>query len=382
MTIDRRHLLGSLAAAAVCPPVASAHAAAPSIPARVNHEGRQSNEGWFLVRESRQQPIDYAVDFWERPFGDIAYTEHLSPEITRGAMWYDAFDKPNRQTHKAIGRSFIHPRLCASCSNSFDAISSALRWLQDDASNSTARTAFLSLDSLSPSPMREPSWADVLPSFRSCYDHIIGHFHLPQRGLRQYRKFLNAHFGSQNERGYFQEFFTDAAMQCDAVIVTNSALCERDPRCCQYAPTEELVGNLMRQLGCALLTPTVLKQILSAGETGTRRKPCFFALASLGLWTMDDYFLEFPRTISWQSELVSGSFGDAVPDKRPLFVTTAVEDLQSDLIEEIRRQAGESFFTTTSSAHEIEKQRYSILNEMKLISLWPFKFDEEELPLA
>ena len=280
MTIDRRHLLGSLAAAAICPPVASAHAAAPRKPARVNHKGRQSPEGWFLVRESRQQPIDHVVDFWERPFGDIAYTEHLSPEITRGAMWYDAFDQPDCQTHEVIGRSFQKPRQCASCSNSFDAVSSALRYLlENDASNSTARTAFLSLDSLSPSPMREPSWADVLPSFRSCYDHIIGHFHLPQRGLRQYRTFLNAHFGSQNERGYFQEFFTDAAMQCDAVILTSSALCERDFRCCPYASTEELVGKLMRQLGCALLTPAVLERVVGAGEAKTPRKPCLFALA-------------------------------------------------------------------------------------------------------
>jgi hypothetical protein len=94
---------------------------------------------------------------------------------------------------------------------------------------------------------------------------------------------------------------------------------------------------------------------------------------------MDDYFLQFPRTIGWQSELVRGSFGDAVPDKRPLFIATAVEDLQSDLIEEIRREAGESFFTTTSSAYEIEKQGYPILNDMKMIALWPFQFDENKL---
>jgi hypothetical protein len=194
MTIDRRHLLGSLAAAAVCPPVASAHAVAPTVLARVNHQGRQLPEGWFLARESRQQPTDHVVDFWERPFGDIAYTEHLSPEIIRGVMWYDAFDQPDCQTPEAIGRSFTlqrfdraeKPRQYAACSNSLETVSSALRSLiKNESSNSTRRTAFLSLDSLSPSPMREPSWADVLPAFRPCYDHIIGHFHLPQRGLRQ-----------------------------------------------------------------------------------------------------------------------------------------------------------------------------------------------------
>jgi hypothetical protein len=388
MTIDRRHLLGSLAAAAVCPPFASAHAAGPTIPARVNHKGRQSPEGWFLVRECRQQPIDHVVDFWERPFGDIAYTEHLSPEIARGAMWYDAFDQPDCQTSEAIGWSFTHQRFdrvekplqCASCSNGIDSVSWALRWLiKNDASNSTARTAFLSLDSLSPSPMREPSWADVLPSFRSCYDHIIGHFHLPQRGLRQSRKFLNGHFHSQNGGGYFQEFFTDAAAQCDAVILTSSALVESDFRCCPRASTEELVGKLMRHLGCALLTPAVLERIVGTGEQGTLRKPRFFALSSLVLQTMDDYYLNCDLMIGRQSDLVRGSFGDAIPDERFLLVATAVEDIHSDLVDEVRKAADGSFFITTTPAYEVEKRGYPILNLLKMITFWPFEFDENKL---
>jgi hypothetical protein len=105
-------------------------------------------------------------------------------------------------------------------------------------------------------------------------------------------------------------------MQCDAVVLTSSALCERDLRCCARASTEELVGELMRHLGCALLTPAVLEQIVGAGETGPRRKPRLFALASLGLWTMDDYFLEFRRTVGWQLAVdllqLREHFGDGV----------------------------------------------------------------------
>ena len=117
----------------------------------------------------------------------------------------------------------------------------------DRAGSETGCASFRNLlDSLG--PLREPSWADVLPAFSSSFDRIIGHFHLPQRGLRQWRKFLNGYFHSESGRG-FQEFFTDAAAQCDAVILTSSALVESDLRCDPCASTEELTGKLMRDLG-------------------------------------------------------------------------------------------------------------------------------------
>ena len=390
MTIDRRHLLGSLAAAAVCPSVAStALAAAPTLQARVNHQARQSSERWFLAREDRNHQSDHTVDFWVRPFSDVAYTKHLPSEIIRGAMLYDAYE-PNCGTVETILQSFdqypldwtANPKRYASCSNGVENLSSVLQFLtKNDSSNSTKRTALLSLDSISPSLMREPSWAEVLPAFRSCYDHIVGHFHLPQRGLRQYRQLMNTI--SHSDKGdYFREFFTDAAMQCDAVVLTSSALCERDFRCCPYASTEELVGKLMRDLGCALLTPAVLERIVGKGEQGTARKPRFFALSSLVLQTMDDYYLNCDLMIGHQSNLVRGSFGDAIPDERFLLVATAAEDIHSDLVDEVRKAADGSFFITTTPAYEVEKRGYPILNLLKMITFWPFEFDEEKIRLA
>jgi hypothetical protein len=387
--IDRRRLLTSLAAATVCAPALSIDMADASPRRGAIHQWGLRSEGWLLARESRRELTNHAVDFWERDFCDIAYTQYLPPEITRCAMgWHKAFDGLNRPTLETIDRSmkyqcrnWVGRRRFAAHLDGVETLSSTLQSLiAEEASNSMTRTAFLSLDSLGPS--LEPDWAQVLPAFRSCYDRIIGHFHIPQRGLRQWRKFLNGHLHSKSGRGYFQEFFTDAAAQCDAVILTSSALCERDFRCCPYASTEELVGKLMRHLGCALLTPAVLERVVGAGGAGTRRKPRLFALASLGLWTMDDYYLEFPRTIGWQSALVQGSFGDAVPDERPLFVATAVEDLQSDLVEEIRREAGESFFTTATPAYAIENRRDRTISYTKMITLWPFEFDEEKLRSA
>jgi len=379
MTIDRRHLLGSLAAAAVCPSVAStALAAAPTLQARVNHQARQSSKRWFLAREDRNHQSDHTVDFWVRPFSDVAYTKHLPSEIIRGAMLYDAYDS-NCETVETILQSFDqypldwaeNPKRYASCPNAVDNLSSVLQFLtKNDSSNSTKRTALLSLDSISPSPMREPSWAEVLPAFRSCYDHIVGHFHLPQRGLRQYREFLNANFGSQNERGYFQEFFTDAAMQCDAVILTSCALVESGLRCCPRSSSEELVGELMRDLGCALLTPAVLERIVGKGA------PRFFALSSLVSQTLDDYYLYCDLILSRQADLVRGSFGDAIPDEQLLLVATAAEDIHSDFFDEVWKASDGSFFIATEPAHGFEKRGYPIVNQLKMITLWPFEFED------
>jgi hypothetical protein len=235
--IDRRRLLRSLAATTVCAPaVSNIKAADASVRRGAIHEVGQSFEGWLLARESRQQLTDHAVDFWARPWSDVPYTKHLPREIARGAMWYEPFGRPNCRTPEEIDKSLKHycfgwsetPRRYAACSNNFNNVSSTLESLiGSDASNSTSRTVLLSLDSSG--PMREPNWATALPAFRSCYDRIIGHFHLPQRGLCQSRKFLNGHFHSQNGGGYFKEFFTDAAMQCDAVVLTSppsvSAIC-------------------------------------------------------------------------------------------------------------------------------------------------------------
>jgi hypothetical protein len=251
--------------------------------------------------------------------------------------------------------------------------------IEDVLSSSAVRTAFLSLDSVGPS--REPGWAEVLPAFRSCYDHVIGHFHLPQRGLRQWRQFLNSHFTSTNEGGYFREYFSNAAAQCDSVILTSAALAESDLICSRRASTEELVGRLMRHLGCALLTPAVLERIVRVGENGTVRKPRFFALSSLAVETMDDYYIYSDLMIRRQADLVRGSFGEGTGEHF-LLVATAAEDLNSGLVDEIRRAAAGSFFTTSTPAHEVEKRDVGFLNMLQMITLWPFEFDEEKLRSA
>lgn len=385
--IDRRCLLGSLAATTLCGSVASTiePATAADRPSAA-HEGGQFPGGWLLARQYRPHHSDHVVDFWARPWRDIPYTQYLPQEIARGAIWYETLGREN--SLESMDSAFNHycfdwseiPRRYAAHFGPAELFAATLRPLIEDVlSSSAVRTAFLSLDSVGPS--REPGWAEVLPAFRSCYDHVIGHFHLPQRGLRQWRQFLNSHFTSTNEGGYFREYFSNAAAQCDSVILTSAALAESDLICSRRASTEELVGRLMRHLGCALLTPAVLERIVRVGENGTVRKPRFFALSSLAVETMDDYYIYSDLMIRRQADLVRGSFGEGTGEHF-LLVATAAEDLNSGLVDEIRRAAAGSFFTTSTPAHEVEKRDVGFLNMLQMITLWPFEFDEEKLRSA
>jgi hypothetical protein len=60
----------------------------------------------------------------------------------------------------------------------------------------------------------------------------------------------------------------------------------------------------LRDLGCALLTPAVLDRLVGEGKRGTTRTPRFFALFSLVLETMDDYYLNCDFMIQRQADLV------------------------------------------------------------------------------
>ena len=201
--------------------------------------------GWLLAREHHSEVAGHIVDFWTRPLGDIDYRRHLPAEIARAAISFGLVEPSDCRRPETIEENLRRewggwsekPRRYGACSNDIKALAASLRVLIGS-EESTARTALLALGSQG-YYWPEPAWAKVIPAFRSCYNHIIGHFHLERRGLRQWRESLNASF----PEGYFQEFFTDAAMQCDAIIVTSPALCEIDVRCCPGALSEELAGE-------------------------------------------------------------------------------------------------------------------------------------------
>jgi hypothetical protein len=68
----------------------------------------------------------------------------------------------------------------------------------DQRPTAISRTALLALDSMSLAA-GEPDWDQVIPALAGCYDRIIGHYHLEQRGLRHCYAVLDAVFPEQSE---------------------------------------------------------------------------------------------------------------------------------------------------------------------------------------
>jgi hypothetical protein len=326
--IDRRQFVAGAAAAATSP--------ARSVPAQASAASspRGEEQTCFLSYSYSACEPDGGVDFWSRLICDIDHNRYLPRQVASGYIFHEnsptaaqlnaqrlADEAAAEAGELTVGepdarRRFASPVKAGS-------LASELRSLVQDRPVGS-RTAFIALDSLG--PLDEPSWADLLPSFRESYDRIIGHFHLERRGLRQWKTWLDTSFPDKNGKSFFGSFFVGAAMQCDAVILTSPALAECAIHCCPRASTEELVGELMRDFGCALLTPAVRDRIVGADAPGPLRKARFFALSSMGLETMDDYYLNSHLLLHRQAELVCGGFGDAIPDERALLIATAAED--------------------------------------------------------
>src|SRR5262245_56741358 len=92
-TVNRRRLLGSIAATTVCGGMA------PSIEAASTTElldiDRRAAECWFIARQDRARLGKHAVDFWSKPFCDLDHTAYVPSEIVRGVLWFNYADYPH-----------------------------------------------------------------------------------------------------------------------------------------------------------------------------------------------------------------------------------------------------------------------------------------------
>jgi hypothetical protein len=331
-TIDRRRFVTAIGAATAVPAMTATAASLP--PASSSRHKRQTTYLSFLARQVRPDLPDSGVDFWSRPWGEIAHADYLPPNIARGIIWHDRC--PANEVTAAIEAAAAPmgftepemPRRFAVCGDLRSLPTELASVIDAESDSATLRTAFIALDSFG--PLDEPPWADLLPVFRSRYDRIIGHFHLERRGLRQWKEEHNSGLRKIAFPGksYFEAFFLDAAAQCDAVILTSPALVEYDIGFgYQRASAEQLVGQQIRRLGHALLDRTVVDRIVGVGERGPARKPRLFALGSNAFHSPGGVqptgrLMLFDYSLGQQQYLVQAAFGEPIWSEPPLLVIT------------------------------------------------------------
>jgi hypothetical protein len=349
------------------------------------------SHGWFIARQDRPFTGAHAVDFWSQLHCNISHADHLPPEVARGVVWFEYPASRQLRDERAIGavNSILKesqtnwlsgPRQFAEHFNGGETPPFALLLStigHENAAQYSRRTALIALNSHAES-YYHPGWMQILPAIRACYDHVIGHFHLDERGFRQWR----APRTSSDE-----ESFWKVATHCDAVILTSSALVETDLGLCAAASTEELVGELVRRLGYALLDRYVVDRITGVPEG--RRKPHFLALGSATFRRFDDPW-HCQCVIKRQSELVSGSFGAPGVDDLPLFIAISSHEDRERVLDPVvyttwvalrSREADSSSFRLMSDLcfmvngppYQAERR---MLDAVDMIALWPFRLGE------
>ena len=233
-------------------------------------------------------------------------------------------------------------------------------------SSRTKTTALIALDSQWPTATGL-DWADILPAFRGCYDRLIGHYHINQRGFHHWKNSLKA---GAPDASRFESFFTNAASQCDLVVFTSQSLLENDVHLLARASTESLVGELMQRFAQVLLDDEVAREIVPMRTTNfAPKRPRCYALGSAG--ASRTWPTVAPADLLRQRELTFSSFGK--PILRPLIIGLGVDERSA---EAIRRQITGSNMMFLNTARHFQPDCDNDSSEwLKFVTLWPFDPD-------
>jgi len=317
-----------------------------------------------MARQVTGSERAHSIDIWSKPLCEIRHADHLPVEITHPSL-PRVNDLPVSRKHDILRTSASATSTITrdSATQNFSIALSELIGKKSD-NSFLGRTAFIAFNCLSCASM-EPDLTEVLSAFRSCYDRVIGHIHIEQRGFVHWQKSVNS---------FSDIYFSRIANQCDAVIMTSSSLIEHDSYLSSRLPTERLVGQLIERLVCALLDKDVVDQIAPVkpatgdGEVG---KPRVFAMGSAGSHKFCPGICE--PDLARQRELVFSSFGK--PLAHPLLIATLIDD---NSIQAIRGQLVGTNIEFLSLASSTRSP--SANNELggphdewsEFITLWPF----------
>ena len=272
---------------------------------------------WYLAQQGGRPPRQRAIEFWTGPFAAIRYENYLPPQIGRTFIAYENFPEPIDSADKALEafneaskfyrRDWLDyeklDRFTVEPANGLKDFQSILAPFVGE-KNPSNRTALLNIDNI-------PGRPEVCSAFSTCYNSMIGIAHIDERGFVQQKRY----YRGRSESEFVRRFLRDTSL-CDIVIVTSSGLFEIDAGLSPHASTEDIVGELVRRLGYALMEPKILKRIV--GPRSIKSKPRYFALGNATLNAPFEPTLHFQTMLDRQSAFVSAGFAPLAADELPL----------------------------------------------------------------
>ena len=284
--LTRRGFLGSLAFGSIYPNVEQFPASQLQA---MGGEAHPSKILWSIAKRNLVAHLDH-VDFWSKPRCAIKYADQLPSEIGRGALFYgEAAEVPaksalTRVDSMSLEKEYasLNERFSFQHGTGIKTLTELLRARVDANAKSSrvATTALIALDSQW-STRSGPDWTEILSVFRGCYDRLIGHYHINERGFHHWKNWMKE--GVSNSPS-FERFFTSAVSQCDAVVFTSQSLLENDVHLSARASTESLVGELMQRFAQVLCDEKLVQQIIPISKKSGKgaNQPHMLALSSAG----------------------------------------------------------------------------------------------------
>jgi hypothetical protein len=222
MTLSRRDLLGSLTLGSVWGTFGKANAM--TLQAAVDTKEQSPEIFWRISSPIPSSGFGH-FDFWSKLQPEICYAPQLPSAIGRGTLERkrEAMDTPGipALADQSDDRFSIRCGVGINCLTKF-----LRRKLDTNTESKQAKltTALIALDSQLANPTKL-EWADILPEFHSCYDRIIGHYHISQRGFHHWKNWMKE---SSSNLSSFEHIFTRVASRCDTIIFTSQSLIEND----------------------------------------------------------------------------------------------------------------------------------------------------------
>ena len=394
--IDRRHFLASLAATTACTGIVPSPIRAEAITRPYDiirfdkRHGSFLENYWFIKRECVSSPNAVstaagrvAVDFWSRPYCELAHANYLPPEIPTGVLYYDPIGNTHLDQGEALKHAIKHiesvhkkrrpntKHQSAIHTGGLETLASTL-WpvIHDEPSGPKhSRTALVALDSLGPSP-RDPEWNGILPVLARCYERIIGHLHVNCAGLREWKDLCDSIIGEDKE-SFFALCPLKAVLLCDVVIITSSSLLEADPGLPNRTSTETPIGEVIRHFGNAILDREAHDRILGVRGNEETRMPRLFALGSVTSYTTVDSLNALSTTLHRQRDLVCSSFGEVNSNEPSLVIATVANEMSAARVEDLFMGSDRmSFLELATSSFGVPSS--SPITPVYLLTLWQF----------